>query len=116
MSNPFALGDAFYHPMNKIMYQNGDVLYRTEGVLLKSNNLLTEKDPEKIRWETLPEGTKGIQSPAGTRISEEHCFVPLYDGTIYDVFRTESPVTREAKIEGTPLTRRAINALPMAPR
>lgn len=88
VSNPFALGDAFYHPMNKIMYQNGDVLYRTEGVLLKSDNLLTEKDPEKIRWETLPEGTKGIQSPAGTRISEEHCFIPLSDGTIYDVFRT----------------------------
>ena len=88
VSNPFVWDGTFYHPMNKIMYKNGDVLYRTEGVLLKSSNLLTEKDPNKIEWETLPDGTEGIKSPAGTVISEEHCFVPLSDGTFYDVFRT----------------------------
>ena len=88
VSNPFAWDGAFYHAMNKIRYQNGDVVYQTAGALLKSDNLLTESDPKKIRWETLPDGTKGIVSPAGTKISEEHCFVPLSDGTIYDVFRT----------------------------
>ena len=88
VSNPFAYGGTFYHPMNKVVYKKGDTLYQTEGVLLKSDNLLTEKDPDKIRWETLPDGMDGIKSPAGTRISEEHCFVPLSDGTIYDVFRT----------------------------
>ena len=88
VSKPMAWQGIFYHAMNKIMYKDGHVIYSSQGALLRSDNLLTERNPEKIRWETLPEGDAGIQSPAGTLISEEHCFVPLSDGTIYGVFRT----------------------------
>ena len=48
---------------------------RSEGVLLKSTNILTERDPEKITWETLPDGDVGLRTPpGGGPIAEEQSF------------------------------------------
>ena len=60
-----------------------------EGVLLKSNNILTEKIPEKIRWETLPDGDIGLRTPpGGGPIAAEQSFSQLSDGSFYCVYRT----------------------------
>lgn len=87
VSNPFAYDGGFYQPISKMMYYQGGLGYRSEGALLYSPNLCSEPDPEKIRWETLPEGMIGIRNLEDRKISEEHSCVALSDGTFYDVFR-----------------------------
>ncbi|THF73596.1 exo-alpha-sialidase [Cohnella fermenti] len=59
----------------------------SEGVFLKSNNLLHESDPERIKWETLPDGDRGIRAPLGP-IADEHNCVGMGDGSLYCTFRT----------------------------
>ena len=62
---------------------------RSEGVLLKSDNILTERDPARIEWETLPEGDSGLRTPAGGGpVAEEHSYSLLSDGSIYCVYRS----------------------------
>ena len=64
-------------------------LAQSEGVFLRSENLLTESDPAKITFETLPDGDVGLRSPrGGGRIAEEQSVVVLSDGTLYCVYRT----------------------------
>ncbi|PCJ52621.1 MAG: hypothetical protein COA79_23740 [Planctomycetota bacterium] len=61
----------------------------SEGVFLASDNILSEKDIEKINWQTLPEGTEGIKPPKNCgSISEEHSLTVLNNGELYDIFRT----------------------------
>lgn len=59
----------------------------SEGAFLSSDNILSEKDPEKIRWETLPEGDLGLRAPEGP-IADEHKPVSMNDGSLYCVYRT----------------------------
>ncbi|MBN8219062.1 MAG: exo-alpha-sialidase [Spirochaetes bacterium] len=62
---------------------------QSEGAFLKSANLPTERDPEKIRFDTLPEGEIGLRAPiGGDRIAEEQTVVELSDGSLYCVYRT----------------------------
>lgn len=58
-----------------------------EGAFLKSDNILLEKDPEKIRWETLPQGDEGLRAPKGP-VADEHNLVGLDDGSLYCTYRT----------------------------
>ena len=59
-----------------------------EGWVVSSDNLMTERDPEKIRWQLLPEGEKGIRNPAFGSIQEEFNVVPIGDDSLYAVYRT----------------------------
>ncbi|MCY3832361.1 MAG: exo-alpha-sialidase [Chloroflexi bacterium] len=62
---------------------------RSEGVLLRSDNILTEDDPSKITWETLPDGDAGLRTPpGGGPIAEEQSYALLSDGSFYCVYRT----------------------------
>ena len=55
----------------------------------QSKNILTERDPEKITFETLPDGDIGLRTPAGGgRVAEEQSIVKLSDGSLYCVYRT----------------------------
>jgi len=89
------VGKAFVHegaacvPLHKIgRYGHGGFLH-SEGVVLRSENLLTEPDPGNAAWETLPEGEIGLRAPEGGGIvAEEQSFVVLDDGSIYVVYRT----------------------------
>ncbi len=67
----------------------------TEGNFLRSDNLLTERDPTKIRWQTLPDGDIGLRPPAGT-VGEEQCLVDLSDGSLLSVFRTVTGYAAQA--------------------
>jgi hypothetical protein len=60
----------------------------TEGWLFKSDNILTEKDPDKINWEMLPEGDIGIRSAKLGPVQAEHNLVHLDDCDLYCMYRT----------------------------
>ena len=67
-----------------------------EGWIVHSDNILTEKDPEKIRWTLLPEGEHGIRHPEFGSVQEEHNLVPLdQPGSFCCIYRTTMgfPVT-----------------------
>ncbi len=59
-----------------------------EGWMLASNNLDSERNPQKINWEMLPGGEYGIRNPKFGSVQEEHNTVILNDGTFYCIFRT----------------------------
>ncbi|MBS1825130.1 MAG: exo-alpha-sialidase [Acidobacteria bacterium] len=91
----WTVGKAFLHknagyvPLHKVGGFGEGFFTSSEGVLLRSDNILTERDASKLRWATLPEGDKGIRAPAGGGpIAEEHSFSTLSDGSLFVVFRT----------------------------
>lgn len=59
----------------------------SQGAFLKSPNILTERDPRRIRWETLPEGDEGLRAPKGA-VSDEANLVELSDGSLYCTYRS----------------------------
>jgi len=59
----------------------------SESWFLKSDNILTEQDPDKLRWVTLPQGDVGLRSPEGP-IAEEANLVALSDGSLFCTYRT----------------------------
>lgn len=86
----FTLRGAGYVPLHKVGGFGEGFFTSSEGVLLRSANILTERDPQKVQWETLPEGGLGIRAPAngGGPVAEEQSFSVLSDGAIFCVFRT----------------------------
>jgi hypothetical protein len=60
-----------------------------EGWVVESDNLLTERDPDKLAFKLLPDGEKGIRNPALGSVQEEHNLVPLAKSDLLCVFRLE---------------------------
>ncbi|MDR1964798.1 MAG: glycoside hydrolase [Planctomycetaceae bacterium] len=67
-------GNEVYIPFTKL---GKYFLEEGEGWIMHSNNILTEKEPEKVHWEMLPEGDHGIRHPEYGSVQEEHNLVPL---------------------------------------
>jgi len=89
VGRPFIDDGAAYVPLHKVGGFGRNFITRSEGVLLKSANILTERDPNRIVWETLPDGDIGLRSPpGGGPIAEEQSFCVLSDGSFYCVYRT----------------------------
>lgn len=85
----FAHRGAAYVPLHKVGGFGEGFFTSSEGVLLRSENLLTETDPAKIRWETWPEGEVGLRTPpGGGTVAEEQSFAELSDGSLFVVYRT----------------------------
>ena len=89
------VGKAFVHDgagyvsLHKVGGFGEGFFTRSEGVLLRSGNILTEEDPRKIVWETLPEGEIGLRTPpGGGPVAEEQSYSLLSDGSIYCVYRS----------------------------
>ncbi len=75
--------------IHKVGAMGAGFFSQSEGAFLKSPNILAERDPAKIVFETLPEGTVGLRTPpGGGRVAEEQSIVSLSDGSIYCVYRT----------------------------
>ena len=85
VGRPLVHGGAVYLPFAKMTGVSN--LSRSESYFVRSDNLLTERDPAKIRWTTLPDGEAGLRAPRGI-IAEEPSLVALSDGTLYCVYRT----------------------------
>ena len=60
-----------------------------EGWMMCSDNILSERDPANIHWQTLPDGETGIRHPDFGSVQEEHNIVPLADGSLFCMYRTE---------------------------
>ncbi len=89
VGKPLILGDTAILVMHKVGAMGAGFFAQSEGAFLASQNLLTERDPSKITFETLPEGTVGLRTPpGGGRVSEEQSIVSLSDGSLYCVYRT----------------------------
>ena len=77
-------------PVTKVASFGEGLFSRSEGVIVASDNLLTESDVSQLRWRTLPEGRIGFRPPDGSQVSEEHSLTALSDGTLQNIFRTIS--------------------------
>jgi len=89
VGKPFIHDDAAYVSLHKVGGFGAGFFTRNEGVLLKSKNILSEKNPKKIIWETLPDGDIGLCTPpGGGPIAAEHSYCVLSDGTFYSVYRS----------------------------
>ena len=90
VGKPFVLDGSAYVSLHKVGGFGEGFFTYSEGVLLKSANLLTERDPARATWETLPDGDFGLRTPpsVGGPIAEEQSYVVLSDGSIYCVYRT----------------------------
>jgi hypothetical protein len=89
VGRPFVAEKAAFVSLHKVGGFGEGFFTSSEGVLLKSPNILTEKNPRKITWETLPDGDRGLHTPAGGGpIAEEHSYSVLSDGSFYCVYRT----------------------------
>lgn len=85
----FIHAGAAYVSLHKVGGLGLGFFTRSEGVLLRSENIMTETDPENIVWETLPDGDAGLRTPpGGGPIAEEQSYCVLGDGAIYSVYRT----------------------------
>lgn len=65
-------------------------LSESEGWFYRSDNILMERDPKRIRWQLLPDGDFGVRAPAFGSVQEEHNIVPLRKGGLYCIYRTET--------------------------
>lgn len=89
VGRPIILGDAALLVLHKVGAMGNGFFAQSEGAFLRSRNILTERDPAKITFETLPDGDIGLRTPAGGgRIAEEQSIAALSDGSLYCVYRT----------------------------
>ncbi len=89
VGRPLILNDAAICVIHKVGAMGAGFFAQSEGAFLKSKNILTERDPEKITFETLPDGDIGLRTPqGGGRVAEEQSIVSLSDGSLYCVYRT----------------------------
>ena len=85
----FSYRGAGFVPIHKVGGFGEGFFTSSEEALPKRSNILTERDPEKIHWQTLPDGDVAIRQPAGGGpIAEEQSFSVLSDGSFFCVFRT----------------------------
>lgn len=89
VGRPFIYDKVVYIPLHKVCRMGEGFFSQSEGVLLKSDNLLIETEPAKVRWETLPDGDIGLRTPpGGGPVSEEQSCCTLSDGSFYCVYRS----------------------------
>lgn len=89
VGRPLVHKEAVIIPHHKVAAMGQGFFAQSEGAFLRSTNILRERDPKKIRWETLPEGDVGLRTPeGGGRIAEEQSVTALSDGSLFCVYRT----------------------------
>lgn len=91
IDKPVVTKNAAYITFSKIQRDSTDqpvTFSRSEGFILKSQNILEEKNPEKIKWTTLPDGDTGINNPQFGRVQAEHNMEVMNNGDLYVVYRT----------------------------
>ena len=87
VGKPMTHDGAMYLGFAKVGRFGEGFIAESESWFLRSNNILTERDPGKLHWETLPEGDHGLRSPEGP-IAEEVNLVALSDGSLFCTYRT----------------------------
>jgi len=89
VGKPFVHNGKAYVVASKVGGFGPGFFTSNEGVLFASNNLLTEHDPAKHAWETLPDGDVGLCTPeGGGPVAGEFNATPMNDGSLYGTYRT----------------------------
>jgi hypothetical protein len=89
VGRPLIVDDSALLTLHKVGAMGEGFYSQSEGAFLKSANILTERDPTKLTFATLPDGDRGLRTPAGGgRIAEEQSVVKLSDGSLFCVHRT----------------------------
>jgi len=89
VGKPFIFENSAYISVHKVGGFGRGFFTRSEGVLLRSDNLLTEENPARIKWETLPQGDYGLRTPeGGGPIAEEQSYSVMSDGSFFVIYRT----------------------------
>ena len=89
VGKPFTREGEAFIPLSKVGKMGDGFYAQSEGALLCSPNMLTESDPEKIQFETLPVGLVGLRTPeGGGPVSEEHSYIVLSDSSICATYRS----------------------------
>ena len=87
VGKPILHRGAMYMGFAKVGNFGDGFMYRSEGAFIRSASILTETDPEKLVFDTLPEGDVGLRAPED-RVADEHNPVGLADGGLYCTYRT----------------------------
>ena len=85
IGKPVTSGDTMFFAFSKCGQY---VIERSEGWFYRSDNLLTEPDPNKIEWQLLPDGDVGLKNPEFGDVQAEQNIVVMNDGSIYCMYRT----------------------------
>ena len=89
VGKPFVAKETAFVTIHKVGEMGKGFYQRSEGAILASPNLLLETEPEKIQWNTLPDGKIGLRTPRGGGvIAEEQNCVVLNDGSICATYRS----------------------------
>lgn len=89
VGRPLVSRGSVFLTLHKVAGFGAGWFMRSEGALVKSENLLLENDPRLARWETLPEGDIGLRAPAGAGpIAEEQSLLELSDGSFFCIYRS----------------------------
>jgi len=62
-------------------------MVESQGCFLRSDNILTERDPRKLVWQLLPDGDECLHGPKGP-VNDEVNPAVLSDGSLYATYRT----------------------------
>lgn len=88
IDKPSVVGSDVFIGMTRMGRFHGE---RSEvGWVLRSRNVLTERDPKKIQWENLPDGDRGIWTKSIGPVQQEHNLVGLSNGDLYCMFRNRT--------------------------
>ena len=87
VSKPIIHESAVYVGFAKVGRFGHGFMAESEGAFIKSTNILTESDPQKVIWETLPDGEVGLRAPQGP-VADEPNLAGLRGGSLYCTYRT----------------------------
>ena len=88
VGKPMTAGGAMYFGFAKVLLWGFPApMQRSRGFVVKSANILNERDPKKLRFEILPESDGGLRAPKGA-VAEETNVTALASGALYAVYRT----------------------------
>lgn len=85
IDSPISVDSSIYFAFTKLAIHAHDM---GEGWFYKSDNINTERDPEKLNWELLPDSNIGVSETSLGKTQEEHNMVSLDNDDLYCVFRT----------------------------
>ena len=97
VGKPIHHDGVMYMGFSKVLrHSPNDFFVESEGSFLRSDNIMTEQNPDRIRWQTLPDGDIGLRSPGEGPICEEPNLTSLSEGTLFATCRTVAGHPAEA--------------------
>jgi hypothetical protein len=87
VGKPIEHDGSMFLGFSKVGRFGDNFIAQSESWFLRSDNILTELNPDRLHWQTLPDGDSGLRSPHGP-IAEEVNLTALSDGSLFCTYRT----------------------------